>query len=275
VTTPPPDAVLLAFGLGGRPELLPGGQGQTFAVGDAVLKPAGGDAAWAAGLVVALPEDGFRLPRPRPRIDGTGWVVDGWVAWERVAGEHRTWGADWPAAVDVAHRLHLALRSAPPPPDRRARRDVFAVADRMAWGEQPLPDTGPLAAVLARLGAARAPVDQREQVVHGDVAGNLLWLDDAPPAVIDLSPYWRPGGLGAALVVVDATLWYGADGSLLDHLLGHEPEHGRQLVLRGLLFRLAVDALLESSHSDDVRWDRAQVAWDLEHAAPLLARVLG
>ncbi len=33
------------------------------------------------------------------------------------------------------------------------------------------------------------------QLVHGDLTGNLLFHTSLPPAVIDLSPYWRPTAL--------------------------------------------------------------------------------
>jgi hypothetical protein len=75
--------------------------------------------------------------------------------------------------------------------------------------------------------------------------------------------------------VTDATLWYGADRSLADALLEHEPTSGRQLVVRALIFRLAVDAQLDADGPGDVRWDRSHVEWDLQHAAPLATWATG
>jgi uncharacterized protein (TIGR02569 family) len=223
----------------------------------------------------SLHEDGFRVPRPRRRPDGKGWVAEGWTAWERVAGEHRTWDADWSSALGVAVRLHSALRTAARPAHQDRRRDVFAVADRMAWDEAPLPTRGPLAEALRQLARHRVDLPGAAQVVHGDLAGNLLWHEHLPPAVIDLSPFWRPQGLGAAQLVTDATLWYGADRSLADALLEHEPTSGRQLVVHALIFRLAVDAQLEADGPREVRWDRSHVEWDLQHAKPLATWATG
>ncbi|MGY2701103.1 MULTISPECIES: hypothetical protein [unclassified Nocardioides] len=268
--TGPGERVLAAFGLTGRPVPLPGGQGRTWAVADAVLQPSRGAVAdrWTAETTAGLVEDGFRVARPlRP---GDGWTVDGWTAWTRVAGEHRTWDADWPVALEVAVRLHRALRGAARPPHLDDRTDVFARADRCAWGEAEIDAGGAVGAGLTHLRRWRTPLDLPAQVVHGDVAGNLLWADEAPPAVIDLSPSWRPGGLGAAQVVVDAVLWYGADVSLAELFLEHEPAAGRQLVLRALMFRLAIDALLADGADGDVRWSPDQVLWDLERADPLV-----
>ena len=277
MNSPPSDSVARAFGLFGEPELLPGGQGRTYAVGNSVVRPEDecDVGAWTAEVMASLPQKGFRVPRPVPRLDGNGWVVDGWTAWERVPGEHRTWGADWKTALSVAIRFHDALAAAPRPHTLHQRFGVFAVADRMAWAESPLPPRGRLADVLQQLARQRVAIPEPRQVVHGDMAGNLLWHAELPPAVIDMSPYWRPRGLGAAQLVTDAVLWYGADVTLADSFLAFEPAHGRQLVLRALIFRLSIDAQLDTGAAPGVRWDASQVDWDLQHAAPLAAWATG
>jgi uncharacterized protein (TIGR02569 family) len=279
---PPGSDVLRAFGVSGPSEPLPGGQGRTYAVGEVVLRPADSVVAaeWIAEVTATVREDGFRVPRPRPARDGRGWVVDGWTAWERAAGEQRTWDADWPSALEAAVRFHRAVAAVPRPAFPAERDDVFAQADRMTWGELALPSEEPLGGVLHALARHRTPVEAEPQLVHGDMAGNLLWCDGLAPAVIDLSPYWRPAGLGPAQLVTDAVLWYGADVSLADRLADRLAGHlagpeARQLVLRAVLFRLAVDALLWQSGTPGVRWDRAQVGWDLEHARPLVRWATG
>ncbi len=111
------------------------------------------------------------------------------------------------------------------------------MADRAAWGEIDLDVPAELVPVLARLRAGRADVSGALQVVHGDLAGNLLWGATGPPAVIDLSAYWRPAGSTAAVVAVDAVLWHGADPTLLDTVPA-------ALTRRALDFRLTTAGLL-------------------------------
>jgi hypothetical protein len=84
----------------------------------------------------------------------------------------------------------------------------------------------------------RRPVDLPCQLIHGDLGGNVLFHDSLPPAVIDVSPYWRPPGYADAIVVADAVAWHGAGDELVERLLRH---HGEQLLLRAVLFRVAVD----------------------------------
>lgn len=233
-----------AFGLAGRPRRLTGGQGTAFAVGDGVLKPAGTDAGWIATTMAGVVEDGFRVPRPLRA--GDAWVVDGWAAWTRLEGRHRLHDAPWPEAIAVAERFTAALRDVARPAHLRRRTDPWALADRAAWGEGRVDMPAALRPVLTRLRSGRRSVERPAQLVHADMAGNLLWSDDHPPAVIDLSAYWRPAGYAAAVVAVDAVLWYGAAATLLDTV-------PRDLAVRALDFRLTTAGLL--GDADQLRAD--------------------
>ena len=235
MTGPPPPGVLAAFGLRGEPVRLTGGQGEAFRVGDAVTKPVldAQEAAWCAASLAELPVDGLRLARPRAAGDGR-WVVDGWVAWQHVAGEPAP--DRWDEVLAVGRRLSTALARLDPPGLLRHRRHRWAVADRAAWGEERVDVSPTLAPLVDRLTASLRPIDLPAQVVHADLAGNVLFADGQDPAVIDVSPYVRPAGFALAVVVVDALAWSGADPSLV-HALDDEPE-AHQLLRRAVLFRL-------------------------------------
>ena len=67
-----------------------------------------------------------------------------------------------------------------------------------------------------------------------------LFDDAGVPALIDLVPAWRPKEWSAAVIVVDAVAWGGADEALLDrwtHL-----DDWAQMLLRAVLHRLALHA---------------------------------
>lgn len=100
--------------------------------------------------------------------------------------------------------------------------------------------------------------------MHGDLVGNVLFVEGLPPAIIDLSLYWRPVAYSAALVVGDAFAWEDAPPSIID-LIGHFPSW-QQLLLRAVIFRMVVNDLAR----------RAEL-WrnDLtEHYRPLVDRVI-
>jgi uncharacterized protein (TIGR02569 family) len=78
-------------------------------------------------------------------------------------------------------------------------------------------------------------------LVHGDLYGTVLFAGAAAPGITDITPYWRPASWAAGVVVVDALSWGDADEGLLERwdALPEWP----QMVLRALMFRLAVHAL--------------------------------
>jgi len=236
----PPQHVCAAFGVRGEQlELLDSG-GPVWRGGDVVLKPVAStaEAAWVAQTLDALEVEGVRLARPLRSSDGR-WVVAGWSAARHLAGRHEPRHDE---VVAVSLRLHRATASLPRPRFIGNRTDVWAVADRTAWGEVEAEldeDSG--GARFRELAAARRPVQLRQQIVHGDLFGNVLFAGGAAPAVIDFSAYWRPPEWAAAVIVVDALAWGGADENLTHRWA--ELAQWPQVLLRALLFRLAAHAL--------------------------------
>jgi prepilin-type processing-associated H-X9-DG protein len=141
---------------------------------------------------------------------------------------------DWRALLAAADALHDALRDVPWPPWLDGRTSWWATGARVAWGEEPpsvrVRDDPTLRAALARY----VPLDLPRQVVHGDLAVNVLFADGLPPAVIDLSPYLRPRGWANAVAVADGYAFGHADADALDLL---PREHREQLLLRAVVFR--------------------------------------
>jgi len=120
----------------------------------------------------------------------------------------------------------------------------WVIGDQVAWGERdPSPLLGPASGQLAwqvrRLLATLRPVGLPDQLIHADLAGNVLFAGGMPPAVIDFSPLERPAGFPLAVVAVDALQWHRALPELLDQFTG-EPEFD-QLVARALIYRHATE----------------------------------
>lgn len=204
-----------------------------------VLKRAGDLA--EADFVTALCS---RLPMMAASLaaaDGA-WVCSGWTATAWVDGEPDP--TRWDDVLKIGAELHGALAGLDPswPEDLDGRTTPWAVADRVAWGEQPIPEaiTGLAAEVAERALASAESGGARTQVVHGDLAANVLFPDSGPPVVIDLSPYRRPVGYATAVVVVDQVAWYGAPparATLVD----------RSDLSRAIAFRVVAAALQSSS----------------------------
>lgn len=271
--TPPPDAVLDAFGGYGDPVRLDGGQGRTWRRGDVVLKPSGfaPESNWRADRLHNLHRrPPGRRPRPvrialpvRPRgaAEG-GWLVEGWEGWEVVEGapdprrldEVLRAGSDFAAIfAGLGRPAFLDLRD-----------DAWTYGERVAFGELPVPEgcewTGPLRELMA----AWRPVDElRNYVVHGDLLGNVLFADGLPPAVIDWAVYFRPESWAQQVAVIDAVTWGYAPLDRLDRQMGW---HHAQDLLRALVYRMATNVRGGTERPDDYRDVCAAVLHRLEVA---------
>ncbi len=266
----PPSHVLDAFGVPGSvPEILEGGAGKSWRAGDLVLKPADADPeelAWQASTFAQLHCDGFRLPAPRQATDGS-LLVDGWCATTFAAGQHER--GRWADIVAVGQRFHQALRGIPRPSFLDRRTNQWAVSDRVAWGDLPARDFLGVR-YLRQLIAVLRPVSAPSQLIHGDLSGNVLFHEELPPAIIDLSAYWRPPTYAAAIVIADALVWEGADDRVL-HSVQHIADFGQYLA-RALIFRAVTDWLFAgerwpADEAQDEKW-RTAVALACQLAEP-------
>jgi uncharacterized protein (TIGR02569 family) len=239
---PPPSSVLEAFGLCGPLVPLQGGQGSSWRVGDAVVKPLPLDLdeeslAWQADVLAATTCVGFRVALPLRASNGS-LAVEGWCASEAVEGTHQE--RRWTEIIAVGERLHAALAGVQRPAFFARRTDPWALADRVAWGELSAAEFTHIKH-LTRLASALEPITARSQIIHGDLGSNVLFDDQLPPAVIDFSPYWRPPAFASAIVVADALVWEGADERLLDAVA--HVEDFDQYLLRALIYRAVTDRL--------------------------------
>ncbi|UKN42105.1 TIGR02569 family protein [Mycobacterium lepromatosis] len=257
---PPPEHVLSAFGLTGvQPVPLGASWEGGWRCGEVVLSMVADNAraAWSARVRETLFVDGVRLARPVRSTDGR-YVVSCWQANTFVAG---TPEARHDEVLSAAVRLHEAtgtlerprfLTQGPTP--RWADVDIFIAADRAAWESQPLQSvpsgawTAPLTVdgqrsvdLINQLAGLRKPTRSPNQLVHGDLYGTMLFVGTAAPGITDITPYWRPASWAAGVVVVDALSWGEADDGLIErwNALPEWP----QMLLRALIFRLAVHAL--------------------------------
>lgn len=244
---PVPPRVLDLFAVPDDVVPLPGGQGGSVLAGDLVLSP-GRDAgvlAWLnpvlARLAVRLDERpgraarDLRIAMPVPARDGS-WAVDGWAASRYEPGTSSC--SDLDVLVATGRVLHAELMVAVParPEGLSARTDRWARAEWSSFDADL--DRHPVALVRA-LAVLRRDVDLgRPQLVHADLAGNVLLDAAGAPVVIDIAPAWRPSLWAEAVCVLDAVLWHGADPSVVS---GWSSGVRRQAMLRAALFRLLSD----------------------------------
>ena len=218
-------------------------------MGDVVLKPVRDlpEAAFVAEVSARLP----MVATPVPTVDG-GWVHDGWAATRWV--DARPDLTRWDDVLGVGDELHAALAALAPawPAELAARDSPWAVADRAAWREAAIPAAVQgLALDVADQALEAIPVlDERPaQVIHGDLAGNVLFPEARSPVVIDLSPYRRPVAFATAITVLDQVCWQGAPATRASRV-------GAADLARAVVYRV-VAAALHSSAAGEAEATRA------------------
>jgi uncharacterized protein (TIGR02569 family) len=233
----PSSEVLDAFGLTEPAQLLPGGQGETWRSGAVVLKRTVWESVWRAEVLATLPEsDEFRVPRPVRARTGE-WVALGWEASELLPGATDVRRQD--EVLTAAEAFHAAVAGLPRPDLLDTREDPWSDGDRVAWGEQSFDGSPAYVDLTGPLVAAWRPVALADQVVHGDLPGNVMFADGLPPAIIDWPVYWRPPSWASAVAVADALCWYDAEPELAARW-AHLPEWG-QMLIRALIYRMTTD----------------------------------
>jgi uncharacterized protein (TIGR02569 family) len=252
VTRRPPVPVLAAFDVDSAIlEPLSGGQGMAWRAGGLVLKPLDMSLealAWQEAVLSEITEDGFRLARPVRSRRGE-LAIAGWSAWRWLDGQHLP--GRWADIAAVGERFHGATAHIPPQSWHRRRTDPFATADRAAWDAEVL-ERFTSSPVIAQLAGQLRPVRGRDQLIHGDLAGNVLFHQRLAPGIIDLSPYWRPPLFATAVIAVDAMVWEGADQSILGILSGH-PD-APQYLIRAAIFRVVIDRLCNPERREPPPW---------------------
>ena len=270
-TYEPSVEVVAAFG-GDRTafEPLPGGQGTSWRAGSVVLKRVGDERelAWLAALLDHVPDGPeFRIGRPVLLPDGSS-VVDGWGATRWLEGTQEPGRFDELLATSGAFHRTLASVPVPWPDFLRDRTTPWAIGDRVAWDEVSMRCDAPsvramfdrLAPLLARDSGASTP-----QVIHGDIGGNILFADSSglPPAIIDVSPYYRPPLFADAILVADAVAWDHAPLSFAERFLATH-ETADDLLARAVVFRLVAAVELWGTTS-------ARVAAELDAYTPIVS----
>lgn len=252
---PPPSAeVLDLFAVPGDLERVPGGTGDSWRAGDLVLSP-GRDprvAEWLnpvlAHLSVRLDEDprrrrrDLRVALPVPARDGS-WVVDGWGATRYEPGARACDDLDVTLAAGRVLHAQLAATIRSRPPGIADRTDRWAHAERLVFGPAHAllaAAAGTHAAAVVR--AAERLLDDRDlgpdQLVHADLAGNVLLDGRGAPVIIDVAPAWRPLRWAEAIAVLDSVLWHGADREVL---ASWSTGSRQQAMLRAIAWRALVD----------------------------------
>jgi len=231
----PPKKVVDNFGIIGKMKKFSGGQGTTYLIGNMVLKPVEYEPEfnWVAKTFSKLKSKQLRLPR-YIKSKNNKWVEDGWGAYHYIDGRHYKKRIE--EKKEVSEKFHHLIKNLSCPKFIEKREDPWAKADRMAWEEIPLKCHPKLKPYALKLTSKFKPLTLKNQIIHGDISGNILFSKGKPPAVIDFSPYFRPIDFALAILAVDSLVWGKAPKKILT--LFEDKKEFTQLLLRAGLRRI-------------------------------------
>jgi uncharacterized protein (TIGR02569 family) len=269
----PPPTVIQAFGLDGTPQPLSGGRGLCWLVGDIVLKPCDDieEVQWVSELSSSLQlktSTAYRLATPISTVgDARQFVFKGWSASTFVSGSSGPKGRFEVMfrTIQAFHADLAGLGYVEKPAIVGKAQNRWNEADSVAWGEKTLDQVEGInrdmlqrfTPILDQLERLRLPFTSniQRQLIHADLTGNILFDEtpSMPPAIIDLTMYWRPAVYAEAIVVADSLVWL-EEGRALVELYGTD-ELRLQLLVRALYWRCLTDII-----DTDLAWIQSSLS---------------
>jgi uncharacterized protein (TIGR02569 family) len=238
----PSEEILTSFRIAEDIVPLRGGQHTSVRVGNAVLKPVDDTrhAEWLLDVMFRINPRGYRISKPIRSIDGT-FVYKGWACTRYEQGaDKRGHIKEKLLAAKMLHRdlSHLNIRDVPHSDNPWSR------GHRIAWQIDDLPTQTPQESqelIYHLLRRVSLREEYEVQIVHGDLAGNILFDQVSGPLIIDFSPTIAPVEYAEAILACDCIAWQGSKVSELLLL----PDNGtyKEMIVRAVVFRLAVSAI--------------------------------
>lgn len=245
-----PNQVKKDFQLVGDSIPLSGGQGTSFLIKDAVVKPVDNvkHSERVLSIVDQLFPTDYRIAKPVKTRRNT-FVSQGWQCTRYEAGKEKQGKVKEKLAI--SRMLHHDLRKIENSIlVNMETNDPWSIAHQVAWEKMFLPSRihQQAAKIIQELLDSTPLQEHYEfQIIHGDLAGNILFDHRLPPLVIDFSPTLAPVAYAEAILIVDCIAWQGEELAAIDLL-----SNNKEMINRAVIFRLTVEALL--SGEDEKRF---------------------
>lgn len=226
-------------------DVLPGGQNESIRAGHLVIKPVHEERKylWLAECLNQIDFGDLRVAIPVKSKQGN-FVEDSVGATKYYQAEFLTDRIE--AKLDICRRLNIKISTIKKPPDFDSWESPWTKAQNIAWLNVKNHDIN-IPREIKELIALRTEITLPYQMVHVDLAGNILFDAEGNPVVIDFTPGFYPREYAEALLLADSIAWYGASMGNLN-LINLRDDWKRQLVLRAIIFRLSVPLYLDTNN---------------------------
>ena len=226
---------------------LPGGQNESVRAGNLVLKPIHETEKylWMAKCLNKIDFEDLQIAIPVRSRDGN-YTEDS-------IGATRYYEATFlpnrlETKLDTCHRLNKMIANVSKPDGFDSWENRWTKAQGVAWSQSGRTNME-VPEEIKMLLEMRTPLERPHQLVHVDLAGNILFDRYDNAVVIDFTPGFYPKEYAEVLLLIDSIAWYGASIENLN-LLKLEEELKNQRILRALIFRLCVPLFRESANEN-------------------------
>ncbi|NHA06157.1 hypothetical protein G7092_20275 [Mucilaginibacter sp. HC2] len=241
---------LLKFSKDNNIQKLTGGQAESFLIGQHVIKPVHDvkEYLWIAQALENLDLTEINLAKPACSLHGN-YIEDGFGATSYFENKGHLYDVE--TSIRLCRKLNQILQKVTKPAALFSDlNNPWKKANFLAWhgkANKTFPNE------LRFLMSLRVDIDLDEQLIHMDLAGNILINELNETCVIDFTPGFYPKEYAEAIVLVDSVSLYQAPISVLNEI-NLDKKIAFQLILRALIFRMSVCLFCEPSSDKKQRF---------------------
>lgn len=212
-----------------------GGQNESFRVGSVVLKKVydPNEYLWIAKVLKDIDFSDVFLAKPLKSKNGE-FIVENFGATAYFPKSKHDFNVS--NTLQLCRSLNEKIKHIQKPESTDEINNPWKKAHKIAWeteSNNSFPDK------IQALLNLRKPLSLPVQLVHIDLAQNILKNNLNQYAIIDFTPAFFPKEYAEAVIIIDSIAWHQAPLSTIDYL-EINTELSYQLLLRALIFRLVV-----------------------------------
>lgn len=253
--------IVKLFLLEGEGIPLIGGQGDSTKFKNKVLKKVGDikNQQFLSEVIDQIIPKNYRLSKPIKSINNN-YIEGFYCVSEYEKGEHNF--SDYRKFLNVSIDLHKDLNEIKIQKFPKFN-DPWSISHRVLFNKESLPTTikKEMKDIIESLLKKLKPLNLPHQLIHTDLAGNILFDDKLGPLVIDFSPAYAPVEYAISIMICDLITWHGIDISIIDNLL---QAFSYETLRYAILFRILTAAQLHKENVEKfiLEWEAYKPIWD-------------
>jgi len=230
-------------------QILKGGQNESIKVGDLVIKPVHEKEKylWLSAVLEEINFENLQVATPLKSLEGN-FIEDSFGATRYFDAQF--YNNKLKEKLDACRELNSKLAGIRKPKEYDKWESPWTKAQGLAWSDHKI-SSALLPKEIEELIRLRKTLNLPDQLVHVDLAGNILFDEKGGPIIIDFTPGFYPKEYSEVLLMIDSIAWYQASIEALQ-LLSAEKEIQDQLILRALIFRLSVPFFLHADSKNKI-----------------------